>query len=333
MKSKKAFTLIELLVVIAIIGILTTVAVVALNNARAKARDAKRVADVKQIQTALELYYNDKGHYPTVQEFTSGSILSTSSSGTTTYMEVIPSAPEQLDGVCTAEQNTFVYNPSVDGSSYTIGYCVGGNVGGLAAGSKCATPEGVTSADCSAAAVVISTCVEADIEYNCPSGLTTADAGCYCGGGILFYVDLADNTYYLAAPSDWYGGGADPTAVWSSVQQGVYQTAIGIGRDNTAAMLVTDATVGIAPQLADHYSDGTYSDWYLPSRDELSLTYTNLGAYSLGGFFGTYYLSSSQSASGPFYMPYMVNFADGTVATPDFYYGSRYVRPIRSAVY
>ncbi|PIW79613.1 MAG: pilus assembly protein, partial [Parcubacteria group bacterium CG_4_8_14_3_um_filter_48_16] len=57
--NKKGFTLIELLVVIAIIGLLSTLAVVALNNARLKARDAKRIADIKQIQTALELYYTE----------------------------------------------------------------------------------------------------------------------------------------------------------------------------------------------------------------------------------------------------------------------------------
>jgi prepilin-type N-terminal cleavage/methylation domain-containing protein len=49
MKTKKAFTLIELLVVIAIIGLLATISVIALNNARAKGRDARRVADIKQI--------------------------------------------------------------------------------------------------------------------------------------------------------------------------------------------------------------------------------------------------------------------------------------------
>ena len=48
MKTKKAFTLIELLVVIAIIGLLATLSVLALSNARIKSRDAKRLADVKQ---------------------------------------------------------------------------------------------------------------------------------------------------------------------------------------------------------------------------------------------------------------------------------------------
>lgn len=62
--NRKGFTLIELLVVIAIIGLLSTLAVVSLNTARLKARDARRVSDIKQIQTALELFYNDKGVYP-----------------------------------------------------------------------------------------------------------------------------------------------------------------------------------------------------------------------------------------------------------------------------
>jgi len=53
--GRQGFTLIELLVVIAIIGLLSTLAVVSLNSARAKARDAKRVSDVKQISTLVEM--------------------------------------------------------------------------------------------------------------------------------------------------------------------------------------------------------------------------------------------------------------------------------------
>lgn len=52
--NKKGFTLIELLVVIAIIGLLSTLAVVSLSSARAKARDAQRLSDVKQLSALLE---------------------------------------------------------------------------------------------------------------------------------------------------------------------------------------------------------------------------------------------------------------------------------------
>jgi prepilin-type N-terminal cleavage/methylation domain-containing protein len=65
-KRKKGFTLIELLVVIAIIGILASVVLASLNSARKKSRDARRVADIKQIQLALELYFDSKSTYPDV---------------------------------------------------------------------------------------------------------------------------------------------------------------------------------------------------------------------------------------------------------------------------
>ena len=58
------FTLIELLVVIAIIGLLATVVLIALTSARSKSRDAKRVADIHQISTGLELYFNECASYP-----------------------------------------------------------------------------------------------------------------------------------------------------------------------------------------------------------------------------------------------------------------------------
>ncbi len=55
MKNQKGFTLIELLVVIAIIGLLSTIAVVAMQGARNKARDAKRISDIKQLSTILDI--------------------------------------------------------------------------------------------------------------------------------------------------------------------------------------------------------------------------------------------------------------------------------------
>jgi prepilin-type N-terminal cleavage/methylation domain-containing protein len=61
--ARKGFTLIELLVVIAIIGLLASIVLVSLNSARAKARDAKRVSELKQIQTAIELYYDRANSY------------------------------------------------------------------------------------------------------------------------------------------------------------------------------------------------------------------------------------------------------------------------------
>jgi uncharacterized protein (TIGR02145 family)/prepilin-type N-terminal cleavage/methylation domain-containing protein len=140
--KKKAFTLIELLVVIAIIGILATIAVVALQQARQSARDSKRIADVKQMQTALELYYNYNSEYP-------DDITSQIADASTTYMEIVPNAPTPADGDCDSTSNQYVYAATgTENSSYTLSFCLGSQTGGLALGSKCATPGGILDEEC-----------------------------------------------------------------------------------------------------------------------------------------------------------------------------------------
>lgn len=83
--SKRGFTLIELLVVIAIIGILSSVVLASLNSARRKGRDARRVADLKQLQLALELYYDANGAYPAA--------ISVANLVTPGYIATIPTDP------------------------------------------------------------------------------------------------------------------------------------------------------------------------------------------------------------------------------------------------
>ena len=78
-KTSRGFTLIELLVVIAIIGILASIVLVSLSSARTKARDARRISDIKQIALALETYFSDNAQYP--------SVSSVSSLPLTTYMQ------------------------------------------------------------------------------------------------------------------------------------------------------------------------------------------------------------------------------------------------------
>ncbi len=140
MTQKKGFTLIELLVVVAIIGLLSTLSVVAFNMARAKTRDTRRVSDVKQLQTALAMYYADNNGYPTTASFVSGQSLS---SGSTTYMAKIPTPPlPSNDGDCAVGITDYIYS-SANTNTYTISYCLGGITGDLAAGYATATPGSI----------------------------------------------------------------------------------------------------------------------------------------------------------------------------------------------
>lgn len=97
---KKGFTLIELLVVIAIIGILSGVVLTNLNSARGKARDGRRISDIKQIQVALELFAEQcGGRYP-ANTFATGNTLQAGSSNTSCssvnfgqFLSTIPKDP------------------------------------------------------------------------------------------------------------------------------------------------------------------------------------------------------------------------------------------------
>lgn len=66
-KNQKGFTPVELLFVILVIGILVLISVSFLNSSRTKARDAKRVVDIRRIQTSLEFYNLDESSYPTYE--------------------------------------------------------------------------------------------------------------------------------------------------------------------------------------------------------------------------------------------------------------------------
>lgn len=65
---KQGFTLVELLVTISIIGLLASITMLSVGNVRQVARDSKRLADIKQLQTALEFYFNQTNGYPQVRD-------------------------------------------------------------------------------------------------------------------------------------------------------------------------------------------------------------------------------------------------------------------------
>lgn len=118
---KRAFTLIELLVVIAIIALLTSIVVSQFEVARAKARDNKRVADVAQIQLAVQLYFDRCGVYPTALNNTINlNSVSTTCPGirVSTFMSAVPVPPQPA---IDATYSYYAYTVRTDGTDYYIG--------------------------------------------------------------------------------------------------------------------------------------------------------------------------------------------------------------------
>jgi len=112
-------------------------------------------------------------------------------------------------------------------------------------------------------------------------------------GGIIFYIDETGEHGLIAAPSDqgttgiqWYNG--------SNVETGATGTSIGTGQANTSAIVAVQGAGSYAAKVCDDLVLGGYSDWFLPSRDELNLMYTNLEVNGLGGFGSFSYWSSSE---------------------------------------
>lgn len=132
--SQKGFTLIELLVVIAIIGLLASVVLLSLNSARQKSRDAKRLADMRQLASALELYYNDYSGYP-------GTAI-IASALQPNYIGALPTAPAPADSPCTTASNTYTYT-SAAVTTYSYTFCLGAATGGYSAGLRTLSPSGI----------------------------------------------------------------------------------------------------------------------------------------------------------------------------------------------
>ena len=160
-------------------------------------------------------------------------------------------------------------------------------------------------------------------------------------GGLIFYDDEADNVddiagarYLEAAPID-----QTPTnsgIVWaivafqSTAVPGGTLLTIGSGSANTDNIIAQHTGVDIstyAAGLARAYKGGDYDDWFLPSKDELNLMYTNLYLNDVGGFADDDYWSSSED--GAWGLAWNQSFYDGVQGYFYKYYTPR-VRAVRA---
>jgi hypothetical protein len=129
------------------------------------------------------------------------------------------------------------------------------------------------------------------------------------GGGIVAYIDGTGQHGLIVATADqsasiaWITGGDTQTTWVNEVNYGGTSTDYGTGQANTNAMKDQTGYTGGAAKVCDDYSvtvgSDAYTDWFLPSKDELNLMYANLhkAATPIGGFANSDYRSSSESSA------------------------------------
>ena len=148
-------------------------------------------------------------------------------------------------------------------------------------------------------------------------------------GGIIAYIFVSGDNGYVAGQT--HGLIATTSNQSTGAQWGCSGTSIagtsitlGTGLANTTAIVNGCATTTIAAALCNNLSSGGYSDWYLPSRDELNKLYLNKTA--IGGFGNVSYWSSSQVGTTT---AWSINFSTGAASNTSTKSTAMYVRAIR----
>jgi hypothetical protein len=153
------------------------------------------------------------------------------------------------------------------------------------------------------------------------------------GGGKLAYVLKAGDPGYdattphglIAATSDyatrirWHNG--------SYITIGATATALGTGFANTNAIIAIQGTGSYAASVARNHTEGGYTDWYLPSKDELEKLRINKNA--IGGFGGDWYYSSSENTGTSPATAWLIGNSSGTW-WPNVKHEAWSVRPVRA---
>lgn len=199
------FTLVELMVVIAIIGILATLILVTLDNTKSTARNTRRLADIKELQLALKLYYNDNGFYPTA--ITAGTSISRNG---VNYLLRVPENPKPWgEGNCSEFNSDYQYKQLEGGKRYSLRFCVTEKTDDLSSGTKLATANGIL--DCPAGYIGV-------------PGSATFETNDFCV--MQYEAKCASNSNLLIGLSPAIGSGASsPSRTYDNTYAGNACTA------------------------------------------------------------------------------------------------------------
>lgn len=148
-------------------------------------------------------------------------------------------------------------------------------------------------------------------------------------GGIVFYLDGFGGGL-ISAPTDY-----PAEAVWGcsgTPISGADGTAIGTGAQNTIGIEAGCTTSGTAADICTNLTFGGYSDWFLPSKDELNLMWLNIGQGNdlelgnVGGFVSDSYWSSTEEDFTHAWFQYFANGSQNNVTKS----GTQLVRAVRA---
>ena len=116
-KKQQGFTIVELLIVIVVIGILAALVITTYTGIQAKARNSKRQTDIQSVQTQLEAYFAQNGHYPSYADLNSSSWRATNMKSLDTGALLDPQASGTTSLSQTAGAKVYQYAPLNSGGT------------------------------------------------------------------------------------------------------------------------------------------------------------------------------------------------------------------------